>query len=299
MTPAEDDRVTQREPTAKRPALIRERLERAGSWARQNVPFAEIGIDAMERDRRAAAGLIAGGLAYRLFLWLVPLGLVISGGLGFWVDTDTKGMEEAAREFGLSAVAAQSATEAVQGESGRRWYYLLVGIALVVWFGAGVVRALRIAYAVPLGTPPGRLRRPLLAGACFTGLVVAAFAVSLATQWLRESVGPIGILLTLALIVPFAAAGAWAMSLLPHRAGHWSRLLPGAVIVAVGVQVLQLVVALYLAPKLGRSTQLYGTLGAATVVLLWLYIIARLVVAGAFLNAALAERHAPREGATP
>jgi uncharacterized BrkB/YihY/UPF0761 family membrane protein len=291
--------VAQDQPAPKRSARMEERLARAGSGARDNVPFADVGIDAMERDRRAAAGLIAGGLAYRLFLWLVPLGLVLSAGLGFWVDTDREGMEQAARDFGLSAVAAQSATDAVQGESGRRWYYLLVGIALVIWFGAGVVRALRIAYAVPLGESPGRLRRPLLAGAAFTGLVVVAFAASLATQWARESIGPVGILPTLALIVPFAAAAAWAMSLLPHRAVGWSGLLPGAALVAVGVQVLQLVVALYLAPKLGRSTQLYGTLGAATVVLLWLYIIARLVVAGAFLNAALAERHAPRQGAPP
>ena len=39
-------------------------------------------------------------------------------------------------------------------------------------------------------------------------------------------------------------------------------------------------VILYIAPKLGRSSELYGTLGSATVVLLWLYLVARLIVAG-------------------
>jgi uncharacterized BrkB/YihY/UPF0761 family membrane protein len=44
---------------------------------------------------------------------------------------------------------------------------------------------------------------------------------------------------------------------------------------------------LYLVPKLGHSSELYGALGTATVILLWLYLLARLLVAAAFLNAAL------------
>ena len=52
---------------------------------------------------------------------------------------------------------------------------------------------------------------------------------------------------------------------------------------------------LYLAPKLGRSSELYGALGAATVILLWLYLEARLFVGAAFLNACLWERAHPAE----
>ena len=53
---------------------------------------------------------------------------------------------------------------------------------------------------------------------------------------------------------------------------------------------LQAFTALYLAPRIGRSSELYGALGAATVILLWLYIIARLITLSAFLNATLWER---------
>ena len=35
------------------------------------VPFR-----AIDRNRRVAAGVLAGGIAYRLFLWLLPFGLV-------------------------------------------------------------------------------------------------------------------------------------------------------------------------------------------------------------------------------
>ena len=78
---------------------------------------------------------------------------------------------------------------------------------------------------------------------------------------------------------------------LPHRARSWRDLLPEAIVVAVGAGADALEVVFYLASKLGRSSELYGLLGASTVVLLWLYLVARLIVAGAFLNAALADRH--------
>jgi uncharacterized BrkB/YihY/UPF0761 family membrane protein len=60
--------------------------------------------------------------------------------------------------------------------------------------------------------------------------------------------------------------------------------------VGVGLEALHLFTALYLVPRLGRSSELYGSLGAATVILLWLYICARLITLSAFLNATLWER---------
>ena len=114
--------------------------------------------------------------------------------------------------------------------------------------------------------------------------------ISGATQFLRESLGGTGIGLTLVLVLLYSAAAIWALDKLPSRAASWRDHVPGAVLLAVGVQLLHLFVVLYLAPKIGRSSQLYGSLGAATVILLWLYLMARLVVAAAFLNAALWER---------
>lgn len=52
-------------------------------------------------------------------------------------------------------------------------------------------------------------------------------------------------------------------------------------------------VNVYLVPKLGRSIDTYGLLGAASVVLLWLYVIARLITLSAFVNAGLWQRERP------
>jgi uncharacterized BrkB/YihY/UPF0761 family membrane protein len=271
--------------------------ERALVWARARVPGADHAWEALERDRFAGGALIAGGLAYRLFFWLVPFGLVLAALLSFWERSDSSGLEDAAQEFGLSAVAAQGATEAIAQEAHGAWYYLIVGLVLLLWFGIGAVRALRVAHAVAWHERPDKLRRPVAAGFVFSLFLTTLILVSAAGQVLREQLGGVGLLGTVALVAVYAAVALWMMTLLPHRDAPWTALVPGAVLLALGVQAMHLVVVLYLTPKLGRSSQLYGALGAATVILFWLYLTARLLTAAAFLNAALWERrHAAKPG---
>ena len=238
----------------------------------------------------AAAGLLAGGLAYRLFFWFVPLGLVFASVLSFWVDADRVAAQDAARHFGISAAATQSAMSAIAEEHHARWYFLLAGLVLLVWFGIGVVRALNVAHSVAWSLRPEKLRRPLIAGLAFSGIVTTLIVVSASTQYLREQYGGTGLWLTVSLFVFYLVAVLWIMDKLPHRSASWRDLLPGAVLVAFGTEVIHIVVVLYLVPKLGHSSELYGALGTATVILLWLYLLARLVVAAAFLNAALWDR---------
>ena len=277
-------------------AEARDRALRASDWANERVPGASLVAVALERERIAAAGLLAGGLAYRLFFWLLPLGLVVASILSFWVDADRLAAADAARDFGMSAAAVQSAMNAIADEHHARWYFLLAGIVLVVWFGSGVVRALYVAHSVAWGLRPERLRRPMTAGLICSGIVVLLIVVTTSTQLLREQLGGTGLWLTLALLAFYLASVLWIMDKLPHRSTSWRDLLPGAILVALGTQAIHLAVVLYLAPKIGRSSQLYGALGAATVILLWLYLLARLIVAAAFLNAALWEHRSDGEG---
>ena len=68
-----------------------------------------------------------------------------------------------------------------------------------------------------------------------------------------------------------------------------ARSAPCALLVALGTEVIHLLVVLYLVPKLVVPRALRRT-RLATVILLWLYLLARLLVAAAFLNAALWDR---------
>ena len=105
----------------------RDHARRAGDWANEQIPGAPLLGVALERERIAAAGLIAGGLAYRLFFWLVPLGLVMAAVLSFWVDADRISAADAARDFGMSGAAVQSAMNAIAEQHHARWYFLLAG----------------------------------------------------------------------------------------------------------------------------------------------------------------------------
>lgn len=282
-----------------RVADARSRASDALVRASEHLPWRDVIVGALERERFAAAGLLAGGLAYRLFFWLVPFGLVSAALLGFFVEADPAALEDVAEDFGLSGAAAQAATEAIEQEAHSRWYLLVAGLLLLAWFAAGAVRALYVSHAVAWRLPPPKVPRPLRAGWVFTGTITALILVSGGTAFLREWAATPGLGLTVGLLVLFAGVHIWGSSLLPSRATDWRAFVPGAILVAVGTQAVHLFAVFYLAPKLGRSSALYGTLGAATVVLLWLFLIARLVVGAAFVNAALWERRHWREVEPP
>jgi uncharacterized BrkB/YihY/UPF0761 family membrane protein len=61
-------------------------------------------------------------------------------------------------------------------------------------------------------------------------------------------------------------------------------------LVGVGAQALHLFTVFYISRKISSASETYGALGAATALLLSLYLIGRLMVASAMLNAELWER---------
>ena len=245
-------------------------------------------IESLRLEQRFGAGLLSGGLAYRLFLWLVPFGLVVAAIASFWVRFDHAGLENTAKSFGLGGVAAHSAAAAVEDGSNARWYLLGAGLLLMAWAGIGAVRALRVASRLAWGVDADRLRHPLRSSATFTVLAVAGLAASMAASWARHHFVAVGLVVTLADLVVYFLLALFAFSHLPRPEGtSWRGLWPGAVLVGSGVTAVHVFLAYYLAGKLESSPSLYGTLGAATVVLLVLFLIARLIVSGLFLNATL------------
>ncbi len=92
--------------------------------------------------------------------------------------------------------------------------------------------------------------------------------------------------------IPFAVWLA-VTSRLPHGGTHWTDLVPGALLVGIGIQAFQQFATWFLAPKLANATQLYGLLGVTATALFWFYILSRLVIGGATLNASL---HDQRSG---
>ena len=238
-------------------------------------------LRAVERNRRVAATVLAGGFAYRIFLWLLPFGLILGGGLGF---ANAGSTEEAVEGGGIPAAVTNAIGDASRASQSNSWWLLAVGIPLLLWAGLSGAKAVQLIHALVWDEPPPK-SNPLKMSLAFTGMVCAFLAAVALTWWVRGW-WP-GLLAPLLTLTPLAAMWLWASLHLPHRDAPWRALLPGALVVAIGFQVLHEAVGHFLVPKLEKSTSLYGDLGATTTFLFFMYITSILIVSAPVLNSSL------------
>ena len=240
-------------------------------------------LRAVERNKRVAASVLAGGFAYRIFLWLLPFGLVVGGALGFLNANDT---EDAVERGGLPGAITNTIGDAARDANSDRWWLLVVGLPLLVWAGYGGAKAVQLIHALVWDEPPPKTK--LIQGSlAFTGTLVAFFLAVGVTWWFRDATTIYGFIPAALTVAPLAALWLWVSLNLPHRDASWRDLLPGALLVAVGFQVLHEAVGHLLVPKIEKSTSIYGDLGAVTTLLFFMYMLAILVVSAPVLNSSL------------
>ncbi len=269
---------------AGRSARAREQLTVAlgsvKSASQEHVALA-VPIRAAQRNRRVAASVLAGGVAYRLFLWLLPFGLIIGGALGF---VNAGSTENAISKGGLPGAITNAVGDAARSAHSESWWLLAVGLPLLLWAGYSGAKAVQLVHALVWDEPPPKTR-PLQGSLAFTGVMCVIWLGIALTWWFRgEWPGYLAPVLTFA---PLAALWLWVSLHLPHRDAPWRALLPGALLVAIGFQVLHQLVHEFLVPKLEKSTSLYGGLGAATTIIFFIYLMAMLVVTAPVLNSSL------------
>jgi uncharacterized BrkB/YihY/UPF0761 family membrane protein len=76
----------------------------------------------------------------------------------------------------------------------------------------------------------------------------------------------------------------WAMKVLQNRSVGWKDLLPGAVVGAVGLELLKVLGAVYVPQAVASSSALYGSLGTVFAIIAWLLFFGRLVVYATVVN---------------
>ncbi len=261
----------------------------------------EIGFRTVERDSRAAGGVLGGGLAYRLFFWILALAVLSAGLLGFASAQDAD-VDRRARDLSMNAELARTIADAAGQAVNGRWWLVVTGIALVVWFAWSLLRALRLVQAAAWEVPPGRtFPHPVsLLGMLSVPLVL--LGLSALTGLLRELFGP------LSGIAAFVAGSAVLVLLLALAANHlpvpdgvgWTAHLPGAIAFVVALQGISLFGQLSLAGRLAEQEALYGALGLAATMLFALSLVSRGLVWAVMLNAVtwqvLRERRGPDPG---
>jgi uncharacterized BrkB/YihY/UPF0761 family membrane protein len=243
------------------------------------------------RDRQQAGTLLAGGLAFRFFLWLLPAILSVVGLLGLIQAIWGIDVRTAASNAGLSGPAAGVVADAVR-QGGKAWWVTLpLAIWLLLWFGAGAARAMRLASAVAWRTPLGHAPRFLRAAGAFTGIAGGMILASVPAKPLYGGGPATDVLAWILTLLVQTGLAFWGLVVLPRPSDATRRdLLPGIVVFMVGLGVLRIAGGVYFAHELHSRSSLYGSLGIASVFLVWLYLFGRVTVAGLMLNGILARR---------
>jgi uncharacterized BrkB/YihY/UPF0761 family membrane protein len=254
----------------------------------------DAGLKSIRTDRALAGSLLGGAMAFRLFLWIVPLTLVFVGGFG--IATTSGDPSELGDDVGLSvwlaqSIAANSTTGSVVA--------LVVGLVGLWWGGIGAYKALRTIHQLAWRLPVTPGRAAWKGGLWFTAVTVVALLLGGIVNRLRADAAGIGLLLTVLFVVLYIAFSFGASIALPHADVPRKALVPGAVLFGVGVEVLHVATVLYFAGRIAHASDVYGPLGVAVGLLVWLYVLGRLTVAAPVLNATLAARDRERNADGP
>jgi uncharacterized BrkB/YihY/UPF0761 family membrane protein len=153
-----------------------------------------------------------------------------------------------------------------------------------------LLRALAIVHALAWERSAAGVTVSRRAFGVFSAAIVGQLALVAGVGAVRERT-PAGGIAVLAVSV-LGVAGLWlAVSLvLPRSTARWRDLVPGALLYGVGILGVQ-AFSVYLFGRLLESkSSTYGTLGAAAAILFALFLMGRVMVGAAVLNATLYER---------
>ena len=255
---------------------------------RRRRTWVEIGWQAWLRMRQRGGPLLSGGLAYRFFLFFLPAALFIVALVGSYADVSGETPDQAARDLGMGAALAATVAQAVQQSDASRWWLALLGLVLMLWAARSAVAALLIVSRIAWDEPPSNRVSTTRGALVFTAFMFVGFAGSYLADYLQHGGVGASMFWRVAIIVVTIAASGFAMKLLPRAGRPWPVVIPGALFFGIVVRGMVVATGVFFADKISRANDLYGALGVAIVVLLWLYLLAWGWVAAQFLNAGIA-----------
>ena len=274
-----------------------EQLAERAQSGREHHSSLDAVFEIVDTDVEVGGGIIAGALSFRLFLWLLPLALVFVGGLGVIAGVTSNSPKAAAHAVGMAGLVSSEFRSTAK--SSNPWYALLVGVPALILATRSVLRVLigvhRLVWADERAAAP---KPTVKASLVLLAWILCLFLLSGLASWLRARSAGLGVVGTIAVAAGFA--GVWLLiSLrLPHRGAHWTALVPGALAFGLGLGVIQIVAIYLLAPYALAQQGTYGVLGLAAALLLGLFIVGRLIVAAAEINATLWRQAREGDGET-
>lgn len=229
---------------------------------------------------------LANGIALQAFLSLIPLLLVAIAVAGFLAEGDATFTGDVIDAFGLpdDSTAAENIRVAIDNAQQSRRAASAVGVLGLLWSGLAVVAAVQRAVDKAWQTKSEGLKDKLRAVLWLLGAVViflTSFALSTVLNFLPAFLAPVSILLGLAVNTGLFL---WTFTELGRAPIGWRSVLPGALVCAVGFEILKVVGSILVPRLVANSSALYGSLGIVVALLGWLAFFGRLIVYGAVIN---------------
>jgi uncharacterized BrkB/YihY/UPF0761 family membrane protein len=257
---------------------------------------------ALERDVEAGGGVLAGAVAFRVFLFMIPYVFmaVVIFGLGASVNSEDPG--RLARDAGIGGLAGKAFDSIGDLSTGQRIVsFFVAGFALLLATRA-LLKVLRIVHALVWHTRPGKPVSMLRSAAVLVLVVSASLVLVGFVSALRGESFLWGLVATLVFVAVPVAVWVGVSSYMPHAPDvPWTAMLPGAVVFGIGLEVLHLVTVYWISNQIEHKTDTYGAIGFALALLLWAYLLGRLITSAAVINETLwakdverRKRHRPR-----
>ena len=195
--------------------------------------------------------------------------------------------EDAVEGGGVPGAISNAIGDASRSADSSSWWLLAVGVPLLLWAGLTGAKAVLLVHSLVWDEPPPKAN-PLKASLVFTGMLCAAIATIGLGSWFAD-VAWHGLMSAALTIAPLAGLWLWVSLQLPHRDAPWRALLPGAVLIGIGVPLLSGLVDAFLVDELEKSTSMYGSLGATATLIFFIYLLGILIVGSPILNHSLYE----------
>jgi uncharacterized BrkB/YihY/UPF0761 family membrane protein len=264
-----------------------ERLTRLAA-KHEHRPLIDVAQRIYRRDRESAGTVVGSAVAFRLFLFFVPLLLFLVGLVGIiatWVDA-----EEVHEQTGITGGLADQIDAALSQPDSSRWIATILGLFGMASAGRALSKVLVSASCLAWRLPV-RARASLRIVGGIVGLVAGIGLVAVIVNRIRADLGLAATGLSfLAAVVVYGLAWLALSMILPRATNDPGALLPGAVLVGLTIAGMQAVSQLYLPNRMGQASELYGAIGTTIVTLGWFFILGRAMVLAMALNAVIHER---------
>lgn len=242
----------------------------------------------------------AASLTYYTFFSIFPLLLFSAAALGY-LTFGNDALRDELVNSGLETVPllrdALSPAGLKQIEENKN-ALAVTGTLLALYTGSGVIIAMqhslnKIYHVVDEPNFLHKRLRSLMWLAVLGVFALASLTLSTVAEFAPDALASVlslvgGLAVNIALF-------STAYKMLPATSLSWREVLPGAIVAAIGFEILKVAGTAYLARGETARNDTFGTLAAAAALLVASFIIARVVLLAAEVNAVLAERRATRQ----